>query len=108
MGDRVENGKEQTQPDVWGQEIEGILPRILNYWYAVSNSKDDGVPTTGHTHDFGVYIDDVLAILVGESVSGKRNVRRRAVQNNTRVYKGTEFLHKSLWRYSVWLTTKLY
>ena len=71
MGDRVENGKEQTQPDVWGQEIEGILPRILNYWYAVSNSKHDGVPTTGHTHDFGVYKDDVLAILVGESVSGK-------------------------------------
>ena len=71
MGDRVKKGKEGIQPDVWGQQIEGILPRILNYWYAVSNSKYNGVPTTGHTHDFGVYIDDVLAILVGESVSGK-------------------------------------
>ena len=71
MGDRIDPEKEHIQADVWGQKIESMLTRILRYWYAVSNSTEDGVPTTGHTHDFGIYIDDVLAILVGESVSGK-------------------------------------
>ena len=71
MGDRIDPEKEHIQADVWGQKIESMLTRILRYWYAVSNSTEDGVPTTGHTHDFGVYIDDVLAILVGKSVSGK-------------------------------------
>ena len=65
----IENWKE-LHPDVWDEQIEHLLQRILNYWYAVSNDKKEGVPTTGHTHDFGVYLDDVLAILVGESVSG--------------------------------------
>ena len=71
MGDRKNRKLETICPDVWDEQIENLLERILNYWYAVSNDKKEGVPTTGHTHDFGVYLDDVLAILVGESVSGK-------------------------------------
>ena len=70
MGDRVDRQLETISPDVWDEQIENLLQRLLNYWYAVSNDKKEGVPTTGHTHDFGVYLDDVLAILVGESVSG--------------------------------------
>ena len=74
MGDHIDPKFEDIQADVWGQKIEQLLIRILKYWYVVSGSTDDGVPSTGHTHDFGIYIDDVLAILVGESVSGKGKV----------------------------------
>ena len=70
MGDRIEKKLDIINPDVWDEQIENLLQRLINYWYAVSNDKKEGVPTTGHTHDFGVYLDDVLAILVGESVSG--------------------------------------
>ena len=72
MGDRVPDTN-LMDSDAWESEIKKILNSLLKYWYAVRDDETQGVPTTGHTHDFSIYINDILAILVGESISGSKS-----------------------------------